>query len=90
LAKSTYEWSSLWLHHKIDWKKTIEFYPMGPTPLSSHIGGSSEFSGFKGGGGWRGQPKSSQVPDMFLKEFPIAYFIFIPYAWENIVLLSPI
>jgi hypothetical protein len=33
--------------------------------------------------------KSSQVLDMFLKEFPIAYFIFIPYAWENFVLLSP-
>jgi hypothetical protein len=34
--------------------------------------------------------KSSQVPDLFLKEFSIAYFIFIPYAWENVVLLSPI
>ncbi len=41
-----------------------------------------------GGAGVKG--KSSQVPEMFLKEFPIARHIYpIPYALANVVLISP-
>jgi hypothetical protein len=44
---------------------------------------------FGGEGGEALKAKSSQVPDMFPEEFPVAPH-YIPYALAKVVLLSPI